>query len=449
MFEPLRFLHVAEAALDVPLGDLSSLPEELQDLAEEATLWAFDQMIEGAIAKKVDFVLLAGNTFREADQSLRARLRLLLGLEVLEDHGISVFVLPGLDDPESAWNAIPDLPRNVTVLSQGDASEVPIAFLREGKVIATIAMGQLSSNHRTKAPELSEQAVRAASKEDQIRSAPFRIGLFAGWPETNFPANANAAELSRELSRFGCDYLAVPRCDLKAKARGWRFEPGQTLHTHEGIAHHPGSLQALSDRQTGPHGATLIEVDKAGEIRGTFLPFAAVRRMRFEVPVADNAAVEDIAQAMLLLLGTEKPLANEHGWFITWVMKGTDESFGSWKTHSTQADLLDLLPSEVAGERTVSLHHQLRIQKTQGPLAEGEPSSELERLYAQTLGAFRTNDPRLFETLAENVLSGMNDLGSAEWEDRLAPLVFELDPEDILAKAQALGSEWFAEGQGD
>lgn len=88
MFEPLRFLHVAEAALDVPLGGLSSLPEELQPLAEEATLLAFGRLIEGAISQNVDFVLFAGNTFREKDQSLKARLELLLGLETLEDEGI-------------------------------------------------------------------------------------------------------------------------------------------------------------------------------------------------------------------------------------------------------------------------------------------------------------------------------------------------------------------------
>lgn len=450
MFEPLRFLHAAEAALDVPLGDLPSLPDELRNLAEDATLLTFDRLVEKAISLKVDFLLLTGSTFREADQSLRARLHLLSGLGQLDEHGISVFVLPGPDDPESAWQDLPDLPANVTVLAKDDELDVPVAVIREDRVIATITATSLS---RTTPPSEAEGAYDRedvgpqSAGRDSIRSAPFRIGLLTEWPPECFPANADEHELGRQLSTLECDYLAVPDCDLKANARGWRFQSGQTVNTKDGIAHHPGRLQGLSERETGPHGATLIEVDKQGRIRGTFQPFAAVRRLRLEVPIPPEASVEDIAQEMISLLDAEKPAVNEQGWFITWILTGSGAALELLKARPAQAELLDLLPSESDRDQAISLHHQLRFQETSAPIGEAESSSDLARLYRESLGAALANDLGLFSNLADRVLSGLGDLGPEDWQDRLAPWVRDLDTGDILARAYALGREWFATEQ--
>jgi hypothetical protein len=244
-----------------------------------------------------------------------------------------------------------------------------------------------------------------------------------------------------------CDYLALPVSDQEAKPRGGRLEPGQTLHTKHGMAHHPGPLQALSERETGPRGATLVEVDQQGKLRSTFLPLAAVRRLRLEVSVPLNASVEDIAQAMLSHLENEKPVANEKGWFITWVLKASGAPLEALKARPMQTDLLDLLPQETAGDQKVALHHQLRVQEVREPIGTDDSLSELERLYRQTLDARLATGTGLFPILAGRVLSGLDDLGPEDWQDRLAPLVLELDTDDIYARAYALGREWFAEQQ--
>jgi hypothetical protein len=444
MIEPLRFLHIADAALDVPLGDLTSLSEDLQSLAEDATLLAFDQAIQEAVARKVDFVLLTGSTFREDHQSLRARLGLISGLEELDELGISVFVLPGSLDPEPAWRDIPNLPANVTLLAMDEESETPVAVLRAGRVIATISAIGFS---RTNPIPNSEGIDAKTSKSDSTRSTPFRIGLLAEWPETTLSVNTDKQELGRLLSMLDCDYLAVPLFEQRARPRSGDLEAGQTIATKHGIAHHPGRLQALSERETGPHGASLIEVDKQGQIRRTFLPLAAIRRLRLEVPVPPHGAVEDIAQAMLSQLIGEKPLANEQAWFITWVLKGSGAGLESLKARPLQTDLLDLLPQKTAGDQRVSLHHQLRVQEIQGPIGDDDSLGELERLYRQTLDATLATGLGLFQTLANRVLSGLGDLGPENWQDRLADLVREVDPGDVSIRAHALGREWFAERQ--
>src|SRR5687768_11547436 len=113
-FEPQRFIHAANLRLDVPVSvqTAEALTEDLRVAFEDATLHAFEEVIEACIRRDVDFLLLSGNVFVEADRSLRARLTLLKGVKRLADVNIQVFVLPGDADPPEAWRSIPDLPEN-------------------------------------------------------------------------------------------------------------------------------------------------------------------------------------------------------------------------------------------------------------------------------------------------------------------------------------------------
>ena len=116
-FEPQRFIHAANIRLDVPVSvqTAESLTDELRFAFEDATLHAFEEVIEASVRHDVDFLLLSGNVFVEADRSLRARLTLLRGVKRLAEHDIQVFVLPGDSDPPEAWRAIPEMPDNVVV----------------------------------------------------------------------------------------------------------------------------------------------------------------------------------------------------------------------------------------------------------------------------------------------------------------------------------------------
>ena len=97
-FEPQRFIHAANVRLDLPVSvHLSEqLTDELRHALEDATLTSFDYVIETCISRNVDYLLLSGNVFLEADRSLRARLTLLGGFRRLDEKKIPVFVLPGL-----------------------------------------------------------------------------------------------------------------------------------------------------------------------------------------------------------------------------------------------------------------------------------------------------------------------------------------------------------------
>jgi exonuclease SbcD len=111
-FEPQRFIHAANVRLDVPVSVhiTEQLTDELRHALEDATLSSFDFVVDACLQRNVDFLLLSGNIFLEADRSLRARLTLLKGFRRLQEKHIPVYVLPGDADPPEAWRAIPELP---------------------------------------------------------------------------------------------------------------------------------------------------------------------------------------------------------------------------------------------------------------------------------------------------------------------------------------------------
>lgn len=424
MFEPLRFLHVADVHLDGPLTDAGTLPARMRNLAMDATLKAFDQMVLGAIDHAVDFVLLAGNTFCEADQSLRARVWLLEGLRTLYEEGIEVFVLPGPADPEEAWRTIPGLPENVTLLTKGDSSEeepaTPVAVVREGRVLATITSGTLSQlsqgNHASSNLEFA-----AASANGKVRHLPFRVGLLTNWPA---PVTDDAA-LKNRLSSCGCHYLAVP---------------DTVGNSADGRIHYPGPLQALHPSQTGPHGASLIEVDNQGDVRHTFLPLASVRRVRLEFPVQSQNSTAQILDAMKSRLEKEPLVEGEDAWLIDWILKT------SWQSSEIPSELIRSLPEFHPRDAELLFEHQIQFQQSP-PFRAGEEedeASELLRLYRQALESASADDACLKNTVVEIV----ERLENPNWAGRLKPLADEIDSAKVRSRALSLGQEWFRESRG-
>ena len=225
-FEPQRFLHAANVRLDVPVSvqTTETLTDELRFAFEDATLHAFDEVIEACIKRDVDFLLLSGNIFIEADRSLRARLALLKGFSRLEDVNIQVFVLPGDADPPEAWRSIPELPDNVTVCysSSPEPMELHIKDHLATTVSASMWLG-----------EVDDFGIRVISKGgDGVQ--PFRIGVVskAKFEEAQRMASmaASASDETLEASLGNAvsgEQVTVPGSDTESddpneSTRVWR-----------------------------------------------------------------------------------------------------------------------------------------------------------------------------------------------------------------------------------
>ena len=93
------FIHTADLHLDSPFSGLRQIDGEVAALLKDATLQAFDKVVDLALSNKVDFLLVAGDVYDSSDRSLRGQLRFAAGLRRLADAGIRSFVCHGNHDP--------------------------------------------------------------------------------------------------------------------------------------------------------------------------------------------------------------------------------------------------------------------------------------------------------------------------------------------------------------
>lgn len=133
----MRILHVAELRLDHPFEGLARIPASIFDALRDASLDAFDDLIEAALDERVDAVLVTGGLYLGPDDGLRAQRRVSVAAERLARHGVPMVVVQGPDDaPLDSWSAIGSWPTSFVSVGPDDLRTVPLH--RDGRTVGTI-----------------------------------------------------------------------------------------------------------------------------------------------------------------------------------------------------------------------------------------------------------------------------------------------------------------------
>ncbi len=429
-FEPLRFVHAANLCLDATLQCTIPLSREVQALVEDATLHAFGHLVSHCIEQRADFLLLTGNSFIERDRSLRARLALRDSFRVLDREGIPVFVTPGEHDPPEAWQAIPELPDNVTVCYPSNPE--PVAVLREGRVITTIANTLFYG-------EADHFGIKTAPGGGDRR--PFRIGMLypsrlAELESRQLPEDADEAAPaetpSTDLERTLALFLRQSLVDYAVLA-GQKVR--RTIRLESGVAHCPGRPQPLAPADHSRPGATLVEVDAAGQAVTQRLPTVTTRWKSFEPDLQSLVEFHDIVGACRAALQAEPREPTEGVWLINWNLLAespVSEDFSSPGYQERFSAALDLLrdddePRYAHSFRVFPAASQLRV--------------DVDNQLAAHFSAL-TRDLKIDEELLQSVLP--REAAELAWSDRLGALIPELDRDLIAANVRRLGTRWFA-----
>jgi DNA repair exonuclease SbcCD nuclease subunit len=100
------FIHTADIHLGRPFSNIKdfSNDEKIKELYKKAVEKSFNNFIEYAQNKNVDFVLIAGDTFDSDEQDFESKLILKEGLKKLENSNIKVFLICGNHDPISSYD---------------------------------------------------------------------------------------------------------------------------------------------------------------------------------------------------------------------------------------------------------------------------------------------------------------------------------------------------------
>jgi len=253
--ESFKFVHSADLHLDTPFSGISEIDDRIANRLRDATLQAFDNIVELCLQHKAAFLLVAGDIYDATDRSLRAQLRFRDGLARLSQAGISTFVVHGNHDPLASRIATIQWPREVQVFGGDQVTSIPVC--RGDEVIAEVYGISYPSQ------DVRENLARNFRRQS---GSPFAIGLLhcnVGQDTGHEPYAPCSLD---DLRSAGMDYWALGH-----------VHSHRVLSSESPTAVYPGNPQGRHPGELGPRGCYVVEVCADGRCLPQFVPVDAVR----------------------------------------------------------------------------------------------------------------------------------------------------------------------------
>lgn len=317
----VRFLHASGLRIDWPADELAEAPAPFRELLASAGVVALQRLVAAAQQRDVDFVLLGGDSFCEADRSVAARAALRQAFERLADASIPVFVVPGRLDPAAAWLAFPSLPENVTLLTPDPSGDGPHIIERDDAEIAAI--------------EYWHQPLRTLRRPHST-SSEWRIAVLAESPwGSEEPPEAGNPPITEEFRR-----LADAGPELATVAV---VAPRRTETVGRTTVHAPGAAVAGPRGECGPWGASFVTLPAEGAPSCEFLPLSPISIVEKELTIDRSTSEEEIVEELQRTLRAQDGVAGQQLLICRWTLRGR----GPWLRSLQDPDYRQLLMDQV------------------------------------------------------------------------------------------------------
>lgn len=264
---PTTFLHAADIHLDSPLRGLERYENAPAELIRGATRKSLVRLVDLALERKVDFVLISGDLYDGTWPDYNTGLFLTGQLGRLRDARIPVFMIAGNHDAANKMTRTLSLPENVHLLS-ADRPET-----RRLDDLGVAVHGQ--------------SFAKAAVLEN----------LAAAYPPP-VPGLINVGLLHTCLG--GVDgherYAPCSIDDLRAKGYDyWALGHIHNRHTPcaDPLVVFPGNTQGRHIRETGEKGCLIVGLEANGRSESSFHRLDSVRWERLRVDVSEAATDSD------------------------------------------------------------------------------------------------------------------------------------------------------------
>ncbi len=301
-----RFVHAADLHLDTPFEGLREVAPDVARALREASLDAFDALVDLCLDRAAAFLLIAGDVYDGAERGLRAQLRFRQGLERLAEAGVQVLVVHGNHDPsEEGWSALREWPEGTRVF--GSERVESVAIERDGERLATVHGISYGRRDVTENLSLAFPRGRGSGPSNTVADPASTAGLRIGLLHCNAGGNSEHAPYAAcsvgDLAGANIDYWALGHVHAR-----------RTLSEAPWIVY-PGNLQGRSPRpsEQGPKGAVVVEVEAGpGTSRVVDVSFEALDRVRFLSLEVDVSGSVDLAEVERSLQTRADDLRAEH-----------------------------------------------------------------------------------------------------------------------------------------
>jgi DNA repair exonuclease SbcCD nuclease subunit len=267
----LTFIHAADLHLDSPFQGLTHLPTKIFEEVCHSTFHAFDRLIQMAITKQVDFLLLTGDLFDHESQSLKAQVHLRTGFQQLHDHQIQVYLSYGNHDYIHGDYYKVIYPDNVHIFP----NETITSFIFEKNRQQLARITGFSYEGRS----VSEEKITAYPEKGQ--DVPYHIGMLHGSLYGDKAHDTYAPFRLQQLLDKEYDYWALGHIHKRVQ-----------LNNDPPVIY-PGNTQGRHLKETGEKGCYYVQLTET-ETKATFIPLQAIQFKAITVDLAKMETFEAI-----------------------------------------------------------------------------------------------------------------------------------------------------------
>lgn len=310
-----RFLHAADLHIDSPLRGLSRYAGAPVERLRNATRRALENLVDLALAEKVDFVLLAGDLYDRDWPDFHTGLFFRAQMVRLGRAHIQVFFVQGNHDAQGTITRELVLPEHVKKFSSRSAETVHLPAL--GVAI-----------HGQSFPQREVP-------EDLVPHYPVAVpGLF------------NIGLLHTSLTGASGHDTYAPTDVATLKTRGYDYWALGHVHTRAVVCESPrvvfpGNLQGRHANETGAKGCELVTVTN-GQMEARFVPLDVVRWHQLSVSLEGIDHLADASQAITTAL--------EHA------TAGAGDRLHALRVHLTGRTALHTTEAEQPGTLEAAVH---------------------------------------------------------------------------------------------
>ena len=293
MTKKIRFIHAADIHLGAPVRGLCDVSPDWASALQEATANAWERVVNAAIAREVDFVIIAGDLFDSARPSYGDYLRLFEGLEKLHAAHIPSFLVTGNHDPFTSWERdVNRLPTSATLLGVNRPQFA--LFSRDDEPLCLLGgrsyYNQAWPSDESMASGISRTAAIEALSPEQPNAgeAPFAIGIIhAGLEPDQSKARVELDELfGADVDYWACGHL-----------HEWRAFPSEAFPR----VVYPGCVQGQTIDEGGECGCFLVEMEEGAptspdgaSVNLEFIPTSSIVLQKVTVDVSACQTLADI-----------------------------------------------------------------------------------------------------------------------------------------------------------
>jgi DNA repair exonuclease SbcCD nuclease subunit len=265
-----KFIHAADLHIESPYKGVSHMNEALGNALVEHGIRAYEKLIQTAVDEKIDFLLIAGDSFDSESGSLSAQYRFVRGLERLNVEKIPVYIICGNHDPLNSWSEHLQLPENVILFEAEEVQQHTVK--KDDKSIAEVygvSFGQ------------KEEYNNLAKKFKRNDNTPFSIGLLHGTIAGN--------DAHTPYCKFEMDNLRASNLDYWALGH---IHKREVLSQQRPMVVYPGNIQGRHFNETGEKGCSLVTVNQGKIVNHDFISLSDII---YEYRTLDLAGLEDMS----------------------------------------------------------------------------------------------------------------------------------------------------------